>query len=142
MNAHDSGSSAEALSLRLSDSYELPCLAIELDHHRLLQLRVRDFVEEDDPAVFRGALPRPGTGDVDDFEIPEAALAGDGEGAAARFDGEDAPRGARGVFEAGEGDEEDGAEDEPAEVERPPASWPAKRETAKHGCYDTDRDAR
>jgi hypothetical protein len=45
---------------------------------------------------------------------------GDGEVALAGIVGEDGALWARGVFPAGEGGEQDRAEDDPAEMERPP----------------------
>ena len=98
---------------------------------------MRDFVEEDHPAVLVAPFTAARSGHVHDLVIAEAALAGDGAGAEAGVDGEDAALRARRIFESAEGEEEEGAERDPSGVQRPPAA-----RSAKHGCYDTDRDPR
>ncbi len=57
-----------------------------------------------------------------DFVVAQAALAGNGEGAAAGVDGEDAAFRAGGIFGAAEGGEEEGAERDPTGVEQPEAA--------------------
>jgi len=57
-----------------------------------------------------------------DLVIAKAARANDGEGARAGLIRQDAALGAGGVFEAAEGDEEDGAEENPRGVEVPEAA--------------------
>lgn len=93
------------------------------------------LIEEHDPAVLVSPFSFPRAGDVHDLVIAEPALAGDGAGAKAGIDGEQASLRARRIFQSAESEEEDGAERDPAGIERPPVA-----RTAKHGCYDTDRD--
>lgn len=61
-----------------------------------------------------------------DFVVAEISRARNGAGAFARLDRQDAALGARGVFEAAEGEEETGAEQDPRGIE--------EREAAKHAA--------
>ena len=130
MNAERSSFILQRSSFGSTDVQQSTILDPQLDDHGFFQTRMRDFVEEHDPAVLGASLPRPRAGHVHDFVSFEAAASRDGEGALAGVDGEDAAFGAGGVFEAAQSEEKGGAESDPRGVEEP--------EAARHGCYDTD----
>jgi acyl carrier protein len=80
---------------------------------------MRSFVEEHDPAILGRPFVAARAGDVHDLVVAEAALFGDGGGALAGVDREDAPLGTRRVSEPAEGEEEDRAEEDPRGIEPP-----------------------
>jgi len=80
---------------------------------------MRYLIEQDHPAVLLASLAAAGAGDVDDLETAQAALVGDGAGAPAGFDGEDAALRTRRIFEPAEGEKEEGAEEKPRRIEPP-----------------------
>ena len=83
---------------------------------------MRHPVEQYHPAILGGSLAFAGSGYVNDLEIAQAAVVGDGEGTLAGVDGEDSSGRARWIFEIRQRHEENCAKGNPAEVERPPAS--------------------
>jgi acyl carrier protein len=78
---------------------------------------MRNFVEQDHPAVLRRPLPRPPAGDVHDLVVIEAARAGDLQRAGTGLDREDAALGAGRILETAQGEEENRAERDPRGVE-------------------------
>ena len=104
---------------RPPDPQELTARYRQLHDHRLFQPRVRDSVQQDDPALFRAPFPRPCPRHVHDFVIGEALVTRDGQGPPAGFDREDASFRAGRIFGTAQGDEEERAERNPREVEPP-----------------------
>jgi acyl carrier protein len=80
---------------------------------------MRHRIQKHHPPLPRPSLPRPRSCHVHHLVPAIAARLGHGQGARAGFDRQNASRGARGVFQAVEGHEEDGAEGYPQNVERP-----------------------
>lgn len=120
--ASASGVYAALLGLRLlglTNVQKGTIAGAHFDDHRLAQTRMRDFVEQHHPAIFRSSLPAPRTGYVDDLEAAQTAPGGDGKRAPAGFDGQDAPLRTGRIFESAEGEKKDGAEEKPRRIQPP-----------------------
>lgn len=85
---------------------------------------MRHPIHQHHPPIHRSPFPRPRSCHVHDLVVAQSVCARGGKRACAGVDRQDAARRARGVLEAAEGDEENGAEENPRGVEQ--------REAAKH----------
>ena len=83
---------------------------------------MRHRIQQHHPPGFRSPFPRPRPGHVHHLVIAVPVLAGDRERAPARLDRKNAAARAGRVFEAAEGEEEEGAEENPRGVEEPEAA--------------------
>ena len=104
---------------RSSDTEQPAIVDAQLDHHRIPQPRMRNFVEQHDPTIFGPAFILARARDVHDLVIVQAALFRDRGRALTRFDRENASLRARRIVESAEDKEEDCTDRKPRRIDPP-----------------------